>query len=521
MPIGSILSQPIGNSINAAYRPVILRVGATNTDNTPRPPVVYCDIYFNAVFYKTLSKSQYTLLNIANSEWQFDIQDAAQEYLKKYLGANGESSIEDVLPIIVRTFCRFRSSGYDANGFITTENTAPVQGTSEADPVSGTGTMSDEFYIVNATLQHEDNQDLASHLNSFKRRTWANTTYPITHRPEYYRLCHNDSDVFPILHDGLALTCLVLKYQLKGQSTWNSTTNCTLESCPIPLTVDITVLNNGDDTQTFTFNWSTVVSPSAQLDIQYRIANSTDPWTSNVGSIIPTRAITLPIGLYDFRVAGVGDCNTKPSTEYEDYGVAVCEPVQMISAGNNFPDAQVGIPYNFTIYLAGSAPFALANITKPSWMTLSVVGSTVVASGTPTAPDAGLNVPVEFDITNCSGDESVSVNSTFDVDSAALSSITNNSTVAFAYKIRINGTIYAAGNLGVGLSASFSAPELALGAGYELYVYTSTLLMTTCTAVSNSVNIPMTIDTSGPGTNNQASNNATFAIVGGCQIEVS
>src|SRR5689334_16037008 len=109
MPIGAIISQPESNSLKAAYRPVVLRVAATKTDNSAQPPVVYCDIYFNDVYYKSISKSQYTVLNLSNSEWQFDIQDAAQEYLKKFLGNNGEAAVVEATTIITKVFCRFRS----------------------------------------------------------------------------------------------------------------------------------------------------------------------------------------------------------------------------------------------------------------------------------------------------------------------------------------------------------------------------------------------------------------------------
>lgn len=198
MPIGSIISQPSSNSINAAYRPVIIRAAATRTDADPRPPVVYCDIYFNDVFYKTLSKSKNILLNISDSEWQFDIQDAAQEYLGKFLAENGESEIVEATPIITKTLCKLRSSGYDSDGFIAPEGTAPVQGTGDTAATPGTGTSTNTFYILNATLQHEDNQDLGDHLDSFKNGTWAADCWPLSHRPNHYRICPQDSDSFPI-----------------------------------------------------------------------------------------------------------------------------------------------------------------------------------------------------------------------------------------------------------------------------------------------------------------------------------
>lgn len=68
MPIQSIIQQPATNSLNAAYQPIVLRVQATSATNDPIPPVVYCDIYVNGVFYRSLSNTQYAQLNDTNSE---------------------------------------------------------------------------------------------------------------------------------------------------------------------------------------------------------------------------------------------------------------------------------------------------------------------------------------------------------------------------------------------------------------------------------------------------------------------
>lgn len=202
MPIGSILSQPAASSINAAYRPVILRVSATATNGDQIPPVVFCDIYFAAIFYKTISRTQYSALGgSGDSEWEFDIQDACQEFLSMYIAANGASTIKEAAVLVSRVTCKFRSSGIDTDGFTVAEGTPPIQGTVDEEPTAGTGTNSNDFYVVNATLQHEDNQDLAAHLNSFKNGTWGGTTWPLSHRPNHYKLCTLDSDFFPILSD--------------------------------------------------------------------------------------------------------------------------------------------------------------------------------------------------------------------------------------------------------------------------------------------------------------------------------
>src|SRR5690349_10021396 len=92
MPINSILEQPLGNSLRAAYRPIRISVNAQSTSGDKVvPPVVYCDIYFAGVYYKTISKTQYSELKLLSAagedpswlvRYDFDIQDLCQEYLK-------------------------------------------------------------------------------------------------------------------------------------------------------------------------------------------------------------------------------------------------------------------------------------------------------------------------------------------------------------------------------------------------------------------------------------------------------
>ncbi len=238
MPINSILAEPGLNSLWAAYRPIPLRVEIQNT-NGQRPPVVYCDIYFGNVYYKTLSKTMYWAVSEGYSFWEFDIQDAAQEYLKKVLPFNGDSEIVQATGLMTKAFCRFRSSGYDADGFIKPEGIEPIQGTGTKAPVSGDGYQSNEFFIVNATLQHEDNQYLDQHLEAFKKRAWNSKCYPLTHRPDRNYLTVKDSDFFPAIVDSnLCLNYLVLKYRLVGQSTIRQARS----SITIPCTATISAL---------------------------------------------------------------------------------------------------------------------------------------------------------------------------------------------------------------------------------------------------------------------------------------
>ena len=454
MPIGTIISQPVANSINAAYRPVIIRASATRTDADPRPPVVYCDIYFNEVFYKTLSKSKNIQLNVSDSEWQFDIQDAAQEYLGKFIGENGETTVVEATPIITKTFCKLRSSGYDSDGFIVQEGTAPVQGTVDDPPVSGTGTSSNTFYIVNATLQHEDNQDLADHLDSFKNGTWSSNTWPLSHRPNHYRICPQDSDVFPIINgDEVGIASLVLHYQPCNETEFISVeenlpcTPVTIEGSPaLPnATVGVPYSYSFEVAGTAPFELGSVVKPSWMT---ISISGTTVSFTGTPaeGDI----NTDIPVGFDIQNCSGHGSGSPSSSgiwggdVSFDDtidvVAASSCTPVSNSGGAPSFPDVTVDEEYDFDITLLGDAPFSLSNVVKPSWMTIEVVGSTIHVGGTPAIANAGTGIAVSFTISNCSGANEVNVSDTIDV---------NLVTYASGANININTASYEFVNLGL------------------------------------------------------------------------
>lgn len=207
----TIVVQPTSGKLMAAYRPIV--ISATDSGN---PPVVYCDVYIDGNYYKTISRTQ--------APYQFDVQDAIQEYIEKYIPSNGGSAIET--DILHEVYVKIRSSQFDVNGFIQPDGPIPVQATGGTPSTPGGGTQSNSFWGVNATLQHEDNQDLETHLNSFKLRNWANTMAPLTHRPDGYRICKGDSDFFPVVNKGNSIDCLKINYKLKGQNTFQSINTC-------------------------------------------------------------------------------------------------------------------------------------------------------------------------------------------------------------------------------------------------------------------------------------------------------
>lgn len=259
MPIITINQQPAYQSLNAAYRPIVYKVTATRTDDGPIPPVVYCDIYIKNVYYKTIDKTQYISATDTNSIWLFDVQDAAQEYLSKFLGTNAGSALLEAVNVMARIYCKFRSSGLNVNGFITPEGTAPVQATSANAAVAGTGTQSNESFICNSTLQHTDNQALASHLGDQKKKTmgaWDGSCYPLSHRPKNYLLSNGQCDYYPFIYTGdKEFGHITLNYWINNvpyTATYDLPEPPPPPSCPMPTTVatsDIT-----DNSATISWN---------------------------------------------------------------------------------------------------------------------------------------------------------------------------------------------------------------------------------------------------------------------------
>ncbi len=94
-----------------------------------------------------------------------------------------------------------------------------------------------------------------------------------------------------------------------------------------------------------------------------------------------------------------------------------------IASGGTLPDGQVGVAYSHSITVNGSQPYNITNVTKPSWLTLTITGgNTVLLSGTPDADGTGITV--SFDVNNACGTASVS--DTIDIAAAPPTTATIN-----------------------------------------------------------------------------------------------
>lgn len=88
-----------------------------------------------------------------------------------------------------------------------------------------------------------------------------------------------------------------------------------------------------------------------------------------------------------------------------------CTPVGITPT--TLPDAMVGVPYNESIPLTGTAPFVIGgSLSLPAGLEASILGSSIVISGTPT--EAGTGVLVRVNVINCF-DETALFTDTIDI----------------------------------------------------------------------------------------------------------
>lgn len=272
MPVTNFQLQPSAASLHAAYRPIVFKVEATSTSGGPQPPFVACDIYIADKFYKTMLRTAPDIIETTKSIFVFDIADALQEYLQPNLASVDNDKLLQAPNMSAKVFCRFRASVIDADGFTVEETPKPVQGTKFEQPVSGSGFQSNTFFVINSALQHEDNQNLATHLNSYKKGTWASDAYPLTHRDKYF-FCNDSSDHFPLIYSGDCVEAdIVLNYRLKGASSFLQAVAVDLNPCnPVAYTTDVT--GNRVD-----INLSAALNGGEKVFVRYKL-QADSAWT--------------------------------------------------------------------------------------------------------------------------------------------------------------------------------------------------------------------------------------------------
>ncbi|QIY82564.1 hypothetical protein HER18_02910 [Chryseobacterium sp. NEB161] len=192
MPV-NFISQPAQSELLTAYKPVNFVVSASTNDGNV-PPVVYCDVYINSAYYRTFfsTKSQ-------NNQFSFDIQDAVQEVFTYYIPPMDGGQLQINKASLVDVFVKIRTSKLNSLGLIETEQTAPIPGNDDEKPISGSGSISNKIYVLNALIQNEENQNIFELLKSFRRGTWNNEALPLTRRNEVNFIQAGQSSYFPIL----------------------------------------------------------------------------------------------------------------------------------------------------------------------------------------------------------------------------------------------------------------------------------------------------------------------------------
>lgn len=412
MPINQILEQPLVNSMRAAYRPIRISVNAQSTSGaTVVPPVVYCDVYFRGVYYKTISKTLYSELRLLSTDGQdpawlirydFDIQDLCQEYLKHQLAPIGGGDIVEATNVIADTFCRMRASGYNTVGFIEQEGTIPVQATGRKAATAGTGIQTNTFYVVNATLQHLHNQDLTTHLQTYKTGLWADNSWPLTHRSlAEYKACEKQSDYFPVLYAGnRSIKCFKIHYRYTGESAYRMDQFCMPTPCALINVTNVAATANENDTQSIEFTWDELPINVTAVAIKYRpTGGGDDDWLTHEVPASSPQFIVLPFGKFDFILQTKGDCIATDGPIRTGIG----ETPNCVAANITEPTAPPAVamsPYNFELNITGDAPFAVITVAKPAWMTVTRSGTKIILSGTPSLTNVGTS-PLFIQIVNC------------------------------------------------------------------------------------------------------------------------
>lgn len=510
MPFWTVTEQPNSNSIHAAYRPIIIKGSIESA-----VPIIYCDIYFNDVYYKSVS-----ITALDGLEFQFDIHDAAKEYLNFFIAENGGAVMVQANPLFLSCYCKLRKSSINSEGFTIPEAPIPVQATNTTPAVAGGGELLNTFYILKSTLQHNQSQELTTHLNAYKQGTWNASVFPLTHRKDGYR--SQGSDYYPLVCRNVVPDCLKIEYTKKDGTTGNSTSCGLLPPCPLfaEELVTITPVDNNNGTQTFTISWGALTSPTTAVSLEYAIANSGvfNNYGTFTGNIV---TLTLPLGLYDFQFKMIGACGTNTSSLFEDYGItpAACVPIS-VTGTYTLPDATANTAYSYDIPFTGNYP-TLTISAKPAWMTITIIGNNIHFGGTPLFSDIGTGFLVDISLTNTCTPVDYDLTDTIDVLTPVigLNSWLFNNTAFNCTKVIFSKTntptylvITPFVPVGAGVTITFSSPN-EIGASYELNLFGVTAI-SSCNLVSNGITYPGSV----------SGNTVTWFdidIIGGMQITVN
>jgi parallel beta-helix repeat protein len=161
-------------------------------------------------------------------------------------------------------------------------------------------------------------------------------------------------------------------------------------------------------------------TPCAEMPVEgyqilYRVVGDTAYIDAGFFTTSPAViAVDYPAGTL-FEGVIRSDCGDVPWAGGGGSGGGGCAPVSVFSV--TLPNGETGDPYSYSVPLdpAWTTPIDLTVITAPSWMTIAIVGTDIVFSGT---PDAEETVDVQFTLENDCG--SVEIDTTITVASECI-----------------------------------------------------------------------------------------------------
>lgn len=280
-------TQVIHFSAEFAFTTLANQVKTFTAIDTPIvPPYVVCDIYIEDVYYKSIMRTAAESTTDDVSIFVFDISRDLQEYLQPDIATILNSQILAAPHMSAKVVCRFRSSNINADGFTVEEGTKPIQATKNTEAVSGDGFESNAFFVINAALQHEDNQNLATHLSNYEYLSWSNEMYPLSHRMKPI-FCPGDSDHMAVVAKFADCVTLDLKlnYKLKGDADFRTITKNYSSDCE---TFEYTVDTSGNQV---TLSTEDTIPEGYKMFVRYK-KQSSDAW------ITAGTFDTFPIAFY-------------------------------------------------------------------------------------------------------------------------------------------------------------------------------------------------------------------------------
>lgn len=170
---------------------------------------------------------------------------------------------------------------------------------------------------------------------------------------------------------------------------------------------------------TATLVWDRIPS-AVSYEVQQKLTGDPDiNYVASVGSPVANPGVGTTVSLVisglasdnmTFRVRAIFE-----NCESEWFSVAAdpapCTPVSF-TLDAELVEATEDVPYFNEITLSGTGPFALSGVTKPSWMTIQIIGNTLIISGTHNA--TATDEVVEFTVSNCDGAEQQTFAGTID-----------------------------------------------------------------------------------------------------------